>query len=129
MPRRRAGATLLITICVCGYEVSMPRRRAGATIFPGDRVYGTSVSMPRRRAGATKPNEKESPSKWVSMPRRRAGATVDQSGEVIADIGFNGATSFQTWKLMVSSIDTPPFWEASMGPRLFRRGNESRTWN
>ena len=37
---------------------------------------------------------------------------------------FNGATSFQTWKSDLR-FNLPP-WEnlASMGPRLFRRGND-----
>ncbi len=36
--------------------------------------------------------------------------------------GFNGATSFQTWKFLTFSPDSP-IRVASMGPRLFRRGN------
>jgi len=37
---------------------------------------------------------------------------------------FNGATPFQTWKLGdLRSILSPGYWVASMGPRLFRRGN------
>ena len=36
---------------------------------------------------------------------------------------FNGATSFQTWKLCSVSGSLFPDKGASMGPRLFRRGN------
>ncbi len=38
---------------------------------------------------------------------------------------FNGATSFQTWKHM-AVLALPLLIAASMGPRLFRRGNKSR---
>ncbi len=38
--------------------------------------------------------------------------------------GFNGATSFQTWKRVLPFALTPGP-DASMGPRLFRRGNEN----
>jgi len=38
--------------------------------------------------------------------------------------GFNGATSFQTWKFLSSPPRVSQSTRASMGPRLFRRGNE-----
>ena len=39
--------------------------------------------------------------------------------------GFNGATSFQTWKLRQAVPSACPT-RASMGPRLFRRGNNEQ---
>ena len=38
---------------------------------------------------------------------------------------FNGATPFQTWKWRCLDGETPPPDPASMGPRLFRRGNRN----
>ena len=40
---------------------------------------------------------------------------------------FNGATSFQTWKCHPSILRRKTRRSASMGPRLFRRGNDSPT--
>ena len=47
-------------------------------------------------------------------------------GWVVLNGSFNGATSFQTWKLAPSSAFKKFVQSAaaSMGPRLFRRGNE-----
>ena len=44
-------------------------------------------------------------------------------GFLAAPDGFNGATSFQTWKYDVWQRCTGAPGGASMGPRLFRRGN------
>ena len=38
-------------------------------------------------------------------------------------MGFNGATSFQTWKSRYDGGELISIMVASMGPRLFRRGN------
>ncbi len=58
------------------------------------------------------------------------GATSFQTWKFLTDnefpkipIGFNGATSFQTWKFGIDAGGMIPYTNASMGPRLFRRGN------
>ena len=52
---------------------------------------------------------------------RRGNIPLCRSGR-FSTIGFNGATSFQTWKSCVE-MEFPGGGLASMGPRLFRRGN------
>ena len=44
-------------------------------------------------------------------------------GFLAAPDGFNGATSFQTWKCLPPPAVDSGWTPASMGPRLFRRGN------
>ena len=47
------------------------------------------------------------------------------TGECWTDvIGFNGATSFQTWKDDRMGEDIQLHLPASMGPRPFRRGSQ-----
>ena len=41
---------------------------------------------------------------------------------------FNGATPFQTWKRCRRAYPSRRVGFASMGPRLFRRGNRFRSW-
>ena len=54
---------------------------------------------------------------------RRGNVLEVVAGVIFCQLGFNGATSFQTWK----SYTIPAIFNAnataSMGPRLFRRGN------
>ena len=38
-------------------------------------------------------------------------------------ISFNGATNFHSWKRAISRIELQPLQSASMGPRIFIRGN------
>jgi len=45
---------------------------------------------------------------------------------VFAIVCFNGATSFQTWRRRGYFHRQAPAGYASMGPRLFRRGDPSR---
>ena len=41
--------------------------------------------------------------------------------------GFNGATTFQPWKYGLVGLIRRHFLDASMGPRLFSRGNVADT--
>ena len=59
-------------------------------------------------------------------PRARAGRDSDDPARAGHRQRFNGATSFQTWK-HVNWVDSRfVVRNASMGPRLFRRGNTAK---
>jgi len=72
----------------------------------------------------------------AKMKEKRFVYTLLQWGHVFSDVGmkqtsnfrpaikcFNGATSFQTWEFNSGWVTRGPKCAASMGPRLFRRGN------
>ncbi len=53
---------------------------------------------------------------WKSLPQHRSSCRLPC---------FNGATSFQTWKCLKPLSGLCASCQASMGPRLFRRGNKT----
>ena len=95
---------------------------------PGEGHPGASMGPRLFRRG----NGSPASCSFVRMPGFN-GATPFQTwkqvvcyGDHIEELGFNGATPFQTWKPFLEGNVTRFVSRASMGPRLFRRGNPTQ---